>query len=278
MKRGEEGLHSPEQPNLQWNHGDQAFKVYHPKPICPRCGKKAVTFYIRGNKREYLPMGYYCNQCDEPVKTMSAVPPRVFRMGIEEFLHTTSERYDVILADPAWTYDKEAPRESDRIATHYNQMTTEEICRLPVQNITRKDAYAFIWTTSPKADDGMKVLNSWDFTYLTQMVWDKELMGLGHVVRQQHEILLIGRKGHPKPPAIKFRSVIREKRTDHSRKPERSYEIINTMFPDASKVELFARWVHQGWTGVGYEAVVKPEIVHAKNEKKCMQKFEVEVI
>jgi N6-adenosine-specific RNA methylase IME4 len=55
-------------------------------------------------------------------------------MGIEEFLHTTSERYDVILADPAWTYDKEAPRGSDRIGTHYNQMTTEEICRLPVQN------------------------------------------------------------------------------------------------------------------------------------------------
>ena len=276
MNREEEGPFSPD-PDLRGNDAIQLFKDSHHKPICPRCGKKSVIFYIRGMKREYIPQGFYCKRCDEQV-TISAVPPRVFRMGIEEFLRTTSEKYDLILADPAWTYDKEAPRESDRISAHYNQMTTEEICRLPVQNITRKDAYAFVWTTSPKADNGMKVLNSWGFTYLTQMVWDKELMGLGHVVRQQHEILLIGRIGKPKPPALKFRSVIREKRTDHSRKPEKSYEIINSMFPEAKKIELFARWVHQGWTGVGFEAVVKPEIVHAKNQKMCMQKFEVEVI
>ena len=219
MNREEEGPFSPD-PDLHWNDTIQLFKDSHHKPICPRCGKKSVIFYIRGMKREYIPQGFYCKRCDEQV-TISAVPPRVFRMGIEEFLRTTSEKYDLILADPAWTYDKEAPRESDRISTHYNQKTTEEICRLPVQNITRKDAYAFVWTTSPKADNGMKVLNSWGFTYLTQMVWDKELMGLGHVVRQQHEILLIGRIGKPKPPALKFRSVIREKRTDHSRKPEK---------------------------------------------------------
>ena len=42
---------------------------------------------------------------------------------------------------------------------------------------------------------------------------------------------------------------------------------------------LFSRITDRNlMAGVGYEAVVKPEIVHAKNEKKCMQKFEVEVI
>ena len=277
MNREEEGPSSPD-PDLHGNHGDQVFKVSHPKPICPRCGKKAVTFYIRGNKREYLPMGYYCNQCDEPVKPMSAVPPRVFRMSIEEFLHTTSERYDVILGDPAWTYDVEAVRPEDRISSHYHQMSTQEICDLPVQNIANKNSYLFLWVTSPKLNDGLKVLQSWGFDFLTSIAWDKELMGLGHVVRTQHELILIGRRGHPTPPALKFRSVIREKRTDHSRKPEKSYEIINSMFPEAKKIELFARWVHQGWTGVGNEAEVKPEKVHAKNQKKCMQKFEVEVI
>ena len=277
MNSEEEGPQSPD-PDLQRNHGDQAFKVYHPKPICPRCGKKSVIFYIRGNNREYISQGFYCKRCQEPVKPMSAVPPRVFRMGIEEFLRTTSERYDVILADPAWTYDVEAVRPEDRISSHYHQMSTQEICDLPVINIANKNAYLFLWVTSPKLDDGMMVLQSWGFQYLTSIAWDKELMGLGHVVRTQHELILIGRRGHPTPPALKFRSVIREKRTDHSRKPEKSYEIINSMFPEAKKIELFARWVHQGWTGVGFEAVVKPEIVHAKNQKMCMQKFEVEVI
>ena len=277
MKREEEGLSTPD-PNLQGNYGDQVFKVSHPKPICPRCGKKTVIFYIRGNEREYVSKGFFCKRCDEPVKPMSAVPPRVFKMGIEEFIRTTSERYDVILADPAWTYDVEAVRPEDRISSHYHQMSSQEICDLPVRNIVNKNSYLFLWVTSPKLNDGLKVLQSWGFDFLTSIAWDKELMGLGHVVRTQHELILIGRKGQPKPPAIKFRSVIREKRTDHSRKPEKSYEIINMMFPDASKIELFARWVHQGWIGVGNEAEVKPEIVHAKSSKKCMQKFDVGVI
>ncbi|MCL4444755.1 MAG: MT-A70 family methyltransferase, partial [Candidatus Thermoplasmatota archaeon] len=211
MKREEEGLPSPD-PDLHGNHEDQVFKVYHPKPICPRCGKKSVIFYIRGNNREYISQGFYCKRCQEPVKTMSAVPPRVFKMGIEEFLRTTSERYDVILADPAWTYDVEAVRPEDRISSHYHQMSTQEICDLPVINIANKNAYLFLWVTSPKLDDGMMVLQSWGFQYLTSIAWDKELMGLGHVVRTQHELILIGRRGHPTPPALKFRSVIREKR------------------------------------------------------------------
>lgn len=248
------------------------------KPICPKCQKKAVTSYIRGKNREYVPIGYYCPNCDMMVKTMSNEPPKVFRMDIRDFLSDTMEKFDLILADPPWLYEIEAPRKLDRISSHYNQMTTQEICDLPVQNITKKDCILFLWVTSPKLDDGIKVIQSWGFEYLTQMIWDKQLMGLGHVVRQQHEILLIGRKGHPKSPAIKFRSVIKEKRTDHSRKPVKSYEIINSMFPEAHKIELFARWVYPGWTGVGDEAEPKPEIVHAKIQKKCMQKFEVEVV
>lgn len=278
MNREERGRLTPN-PDLQGNKSNVVFKVSHPKPVCSRCGKKSVIFYIRGNNREYIPQGFYCKRCDEPVKPISAVPPRVFRMGIEEFLHTTSEKYDLILADPAWTYDVEAVRPEDRISSHYHQMKTQEICDLPVRNIANKNAYLFLWVTSPKLKEGLNVLQSWGFDFLTSIAWDKELMGLGHVVRTQHELIIIGRKGHPKPPVIKFRSVIREKRTDHSRKPSKSYEIIDSMFQEVKKIELFARWVYPGWVGVGNEAEPKPEQeVHAKNGKKCMQKFEVEVI
>ena len=44
MKKAEEGLPTPDQPNMHGNHGDQLFKLSHSKPICPRCGKK--TGYI----------------------------------------------------------------------------------------------------------------------------------------------------------------------------------------------------------------------------------------
>ncbi|MGP6221055.1 MT-A70 family methyltransferase [Caldiplasma sukawensis] len=248
------------------------------KPICPKCGKKSLTFYIRGQNRQYIPSGYYCSGCESIVKPMKSDPPKVFRMDIRDYLNETNEKFDLILADPPWTYNTEATRESDRISNHYHQMTTQEICDLPVNNIISKDAYLLLWVTSPKLEEGMRVIRDWGFRYVTQMVWDKELMGLGHVVRQQHEILLIGRKGKVKQ-SMKFRSVIREKRTDHSRKPEKSYEIINAMFPEAKKIELFARWVYPGWTGVGDQAEPKPDHgMHAKIPKKCMQNFEVEVI
>lgn len=249
------------------------------KPVCQKCGKKSMTFYIRGNNRQYIASGYYCSKCDSIVKPVNSDPPKVFRMDVRNFLNETNEKFTLILADPPWTYNIEAKRGSDRISEHYHQMTTQEICDLPVHRITIKDAYLLLWVTSPKMDDGMEVLKKWGFTYLTQMIWDKELMGLGHVVRQQHEILIIGRKGHPRPPAMKFRSVIKERRTDHSRKPVKSYEIIEGMFPDARKIELFARWVYPGWTGVGDQAEPKPDQeMHAKIPKKCMQNIEVEVM
>ena len=278
MKREEKGLPSPD-PDLQENYGNQVFKVSHPKPICPRCGKKTVTFYIRGNKREYLPMGYYCNQCDETVKRIPTAPPKIYRMDIWEYLNSATDKFDVILADPPWTYETETIRKSDRISSHYMQMSTIEICNLPIQSIAEKNAVLFLWATSPKLDEAITVLKSWGFKYKTNYAWNKKLMGLGYLVRQQHETLLIGIKGRVANPGLKFRSMIDERRRDHSRKPVKSYEIIQAMYPEANKIELFARWVYPGWVGVGNEAEPKPDHeVHAKNQKKCIQKFEVKVI
>jgi N6-adenosine-specific RNA methylase IME4 len=48
-------------------------------------------------------------------------------------------------------------------------------------------------------------------------------------------------------------SVIRERRREHSRKPEASYVIIENMYPELPKIELFARNTRQGWDSWGNE-------------------------
>jgi hypothetical protein len=48
-------------------------------------------------------------------------------------------------------------------------------------------------------------------------------------------------------------SVIRARRREHSRKPEASYALIERMFPDLPKLELFARQTRPGWEGWGNE-------------------------
>ncbi len=42
------------------------------------------------------------------------------------------------------------------------------------------DAGLFMWATPPKVAEALYVLDQWGFTYVTQMVWDKEHPGMGY--------------------------------------------------------------------------------------------------
>jgi N6-adenosine-specific RNA methylase IME4 len=44
------------------------------------------------------------------------------------------------------------------------------------------------------------------------------------------------------------------KRYLHSRKPDEAYELIERMYPDLPKIELFARGQREGWAAWGNEA------------------------
>ena len=223
-----------------------------------------MVHYIRSGSK-WISIGYYCPTCDLIVKPAIADPPVVHRMDVREYLNATKEKFDLILCDPPYSYDVEAPRISDRISSYYHQMSTQEICDLPVRNITQKKAILFLWSPSPKVQDAMEIIKAWNFEYKTQIVWNKRIVGLGHNVRQMHETLLIAKKGDYPTPLYKPPSIIDERRTDHSRKPEKSYQIIQRMYPESRKVELFARYIYPGFTGVGLEA--EPKTSTNSNEK-----------
>jgi N6-adenosine-specific RNA methylase IME4 len=157
-------------------------------------------------------------------------------------------RYPVIYADPPWRYEHAESRTRE-IENQYPTMELDEICALPVSEVTPDDAVLFLWATSPKLAEALRVLESWGFTYRTCMVWDKERIGMGYYARQQHELLLIATKGQPPAPAPEARppSVIRAPRGEHSSKPERFYEIIEAMYGPLPKLELFCRSPRAGW-------------------------------
>ena len=162
--------------------------------------------------------------------------------------------FGVVYADPPWRYDF-VKDNADAIENHYPTMTLEDICSLPVESITADDCVLFLWATSPKLAESIQVMKAWGFEYRTCMVWDKEKIGPGYYARQQHEILLIGTKGTPGTPLPEDRpgSVVRIPRTEHSKKPERFYEIIEAMYPQLPKVELFCRSPRVGWAVWGNE-------------------------
>ena len=161
--------------------------------------------------------------------------------------------FPVIYADPPWRYEH-AVSESRAIENQYPTMELDAICALKPP--ATGDAILFLWATSPKLAEAMRVVADWGFVYRTCMVWDKLVIGMGYYARQRHELLLIATRGAPPAPAPGDRpdSVISIKRGEHSTKPTRFYEIIEAMYPELPKIELFARTPRDGWSRWGNQS------------------------
>lgn len=170
---------------------------------------------------------------------------------------STAVRYPIIYADPPWRYENPPMGGNNRsIENHYPTMTLEEICALPVRDLATDDALLYLWATAPKLAECMKVIEAWGFDYRTNLVWDKEVIGMGYHARNQHEILLVAKRGEiPPPPAGEQpASVHRERRGEHSAKPIFYYEMIEAAYPQLPKIELFSRSPREGWAAWGNQA------------------------
>ena len=164
-------------------------------------------------------------------------------------------KFPILYADPPWRYD--FSRSSSReIENQYPTMELDDICNLEVAKITNDDCVLFLWATNPKLQEALRVIEAWGFEYKTNMVWVKDKIGMGYYARQQHELLLIAAKGSVPVPMAEFRpaSVIYSDRDQHSKKPDSVYEIIEKMYPEYPKVELFARSKREGWASWGNQA------------------------
>jgi N6-adenosine-specific RNA methylase IME4 len=158
--------------------------------------------------------------------------------------------YNVIYADPPWEYNimtRGAPNE------HYETMHDQDVYNLKIP--ASENAILFLWATNPKLPEALKVIEAWGFEYKTNMVWVKNGLGIGYYVRGNHELLLIAKRGNIPPPMEANRppSTIVADTTEHSKKPEQVYSIIEQMYPVGKYLELFARNTRPNWTSWGNE-------------------------
>ena len=151
--------------------------------------------------------------------------------------------YRIIYADPPWKYsDKKEYAPQGAAENHYPTMSILELCEMKLPK-TENNAVLFLWVTSPLLEDSFKIINAWGFNYKTSFVWDKIKHNMGHYNSVRHEFLLIATKGSCLPDTKKlFDSVQSIERTDkHSEKPEEFRKIIDTLYPQGKRIELFAR-------------------------------------
>ncbi|MDD2944159.1 MAG: MT-A70 family methyltransferase [bacterium] len=144
--------------------------------------------------------------------------------------------FSVVYADPPWNYMGE-------MAVGYPCMSVQEICDMPISEICADDAVVIMWCSSSLLPDALQVMNAWGFTFKTSAVWDKNVTGQGAYFRQAHEVLMIGIKGNvPEVPySARPSSVLKYPRLEHSRKPLELYQLIDDMYPELNKIELFCR-------------------------------------
>jgi len=161
-------------------------------------------------------------------------------------------KYRILYADPPWEYGNEQPEYHIEQADHYRLMDLQAICDLPVRDLAMDNAVLFLWTTSPMLRESFAVVEAWGFDYKTSFVWDKVKHNMGHYNSVRHEFLLVCTRGSCTPDVQKlFDSVVTEERTEHSRKPECFYSIIETLYPAGPKIELFGRMQRAGWDAWG---------------------------
>ncbi|KKL76226.1 hypothetical protein LCGC14_2047040, partial [marine sediment metagenome] len=90
------------------------------------------------------------------------------------------------------------------------------------------------------------------------MIWNK-ITGIpaAFTIRFGHEYLLYMYHGKLLPVALeergKIHSVFTEQVKRHSQKPEIAYQIIERLYPNANRLELFARQKRKGWDVWGNE-------------------------
>lgn len=169
------------------------------------------------------------------------------------------EKYAVLYADPPWQYnsgDQHSTEEQETVlGDHYPSMALSDLCALPQAKLAATDCVLFLWCTSPTLEEAFAVLKAWGFSYKASMVWDKVAHNVGHYVSVRHELLLIATKGQPPKVPKLVDSVYVEERGEHSRKPAYFRDLIDELYPEGKRLELFCRGAAKdGWDAWGNEA------------------------
>ncbi len=175
-----------------------------------------------------------------------------------------NKKYKIIYADPPWKQSKggkknKRPNSSGK-ELDYPVISLDEIQAILVKASFRSDNshVLFLWTIDKYLFEAERMAIRLGYKLHARMIWNK-VTGIpaAFTIRYGHEYLLYLYHGKLLPVAKnergKIHSVFTEQVKRHSQKPEKAYEIIERLYPEANRLELFARHKRCGWDSWGNE-------------------------
>lgn len=171
--------------------------------------------------------------------------------------------YGLILADPPWRFRTwNATNSKKSAAAHYNLMTHDDLCHLPVERLAAPDCVLVMWATQAMLPEALRLMKVWNFRYKTAGAWAKQSLtgkkwafGTGYVLRCAAEFYLVGTRGQPKALVRNVRNLIVAPNREHSRKPDEMHANLERLFP-GPRCELFARESRPGWDTWGNQTTL----------------------
>lgn len=176
-------------------------------------------------------------------------------------MHLPDKKYQIIYADPPWSYRDKALAGNRGACCKYPTQSMQWIEDLPVVDIADDDCCLFLWVTMPKLNECWELIKKWGFEYKTcAFTWVKRnkktpswFWGMGRWTRANAELCLLATRGHPKRLSAAVSSVIDTPIERHSQKPAVVRGRIVELCGDLPRIELFAREKVSGWDCWGNE-------------------------
>lgn len=173
-------------------------------------------------------------------------------------------RYQVMVIDPPWQQQKGGKRKvrpRQGKSFNYPTMPLENIFSLldtEIFALADKMHCVFVWVIEKYLEVCNSQMQLRGYKRHCTMIWNK-VNGIApaFTVRLSHEYLVWYYKPKLLPVAKNFRgvftTVFTEKSREHSRKPDYSYYMLDCLYPDLKKIDVFSREKRNGWDQYGDE-------------------------
>jgi N6-adenosine-specific RNA methylase IME4 len=189
-------------------------------------------------------------------------------------------KYDVIYLDPPWKFNERKNLKTKfggGASGAYPLMSDKDLLAMApwFKSLMAENCAVFMWASKARPGIALRLLNEMGFNVETFQVrkrdgqigrligevctWvktDKKGQphkGTGHYNKSCCETLLLAIKGRMKPEMRMPGCVLWPRSKNHSEKPSVFRSYIEAMYPDAKRIEIFARHTAPFWDAFGNE-------------------------
>ena len=174
------------------------------------------------------------------------------------------KKFEILYTDPPWPQSKgglrkSRPNQNEKL--DYSVMSLEDIFithKTATEKVMQDTHTVFMWAIDKFLVETCIEMEKLGYKLHARIIWNKTNgVAPAFTVRYSHEYLLWFYKPKMTPIEIsqrgKWTTVLEEKATAHSKKPEIAYKFIESLYPSQAKFEMYARNTRLGWDSWGNE-------------------------